>query len=465
MSGSLDDIRRCSDVIGPSMFLTVLGASVLSASRPQFVVNECIRLRGGQSRGSLAVGEAARILSKMDSAGAVLELVCNPLVGGFSDCYGRRPFIPIAPVVATVTRLCVGLHGNLGTLWFDRLVTSATDSMYFTAWRAALADLTSLHGDSATFATEMARIGTYAGVAAILGPFVGARIRRARGESACFVFASLIASLNSLWCYRCFKETLSSTSARASSLKVPDFVEASNPCAFMRCFRRSSQLARIFLAVGLQTVTEGRCIGNVNYLLLSNDLGWSETAIARQMSGLGIGLILGGLIVKRSISMFGLRGHTTMANLTNAFVCVLWGGAGVIRDVARVPAALTMTVALTLIIPAARKRDGLEGLVHHVGSNAGFGHGFISAALMNWRAMFNISVPLLLGYVYAWAKSGGRNAPYLPFFLASAALLGSEACHRSLSNKEIDLDEKGLPLRRDDANNAAALAGFRSKVG
>jgi len=436
------EIQRCCSVIGPSVVLQVLNSVLLTSARPQLV----LRRMGSASA-------AARMLSHMDSGGALMELMFNPMLGRASDAYGRSPFLPFAALVSTASRFFVAARGGLIALCLDKLVTSASDSMYFTVWRAALADLMARGGDSVAFATHMARIGTYAGVAAIIAPLVGDRVRRASGERACFALAGAVALVNYVWLVCWFRETLPPSERRVAGGGVFQALRDNSPFSFTQLFRRSPQLAWLFSAVGLQTVTEGRCLGSVNYLLLKNDFGWSEPAVAKAMAGLGVGLVLGGLTVKRSISSLGLRGHTTMANMVNTFVCLLWGGAGVIQRRTGISTAVTMTVALTILVPGTRKRDGLEGLVLHIGSEAGFGRGFISGALMNWRAMFNIVVPLVLGHAYAWGKIRGRDAPYAPFVLAATALVCSEACVRALSNTDLLLDHDGRPLKRGNVES------------
>jgi len=177
----------------------------------------------------------------------------------------------------------------------------------------------------------------------------------------------------------------------------------------------------------------------VNYLLLKDDYGWDDSMVAKLFSGLGLCLIAGGLLVKRSIATFGLRGHTTVSNSFNAVACLFWGGAGEIAKATGVPTPWTMTLALLFATPGMRKRDGLEGLILRLGSRAGFGRGFISGALMNWRAAFNVVAPLVLGHAYAWGVSRAHRAPYVPFLACASALIAAEVCVQTLTDSELHL--------------------------
>mmetsp|Transcript_52702 Transcript_52702/g.104698 ORF Transcript_52702/g.104698 Transcript_52702/m.104698 type:complete len:478 (-) Transcript_52702:30-1463(-) len=444
-------LSRVCAVLGPSIFLQVISSSLLFAERPKL------------ARAALgSTAKAARALAWMESGGALLETVCNPVSGKASDVVGRRPFLPFAPLAACVMRMFVAIFANMHSLRLDKYVTTACDSMYFTVWRAAVADLAA--GDTAEFTRCMGLLGTFAGIAQIIGPITGDALRRVagsvRGTRVCFAAAAALSLANCLWLASRFEETLchkerSGSPARLWTLLLRD----ATPLSFARCVAQSSQLARLFVAVGLQTVTEGRNIGAVNYLLMKDDYGWDDSMVAKLFSGLGLCLIAGGLLVKRSIATFGLRGHTTVSNTFNAVACLFWGGAGEIAKVTGVSTPWTMALALLFATPGMRKRDGLEGLIMRLGSYHGLGRGFISGALMNWRAAFNIVAPLALGHAYAWGVSREHRAPYVPFLACAGALIVSEACVQTLTDSELHLGNGGDSPVTSAVSSASVRAG------
>ena len=59
-----------------------------------------------------------------------------------------------------------------------------------------------------------------------------------------------------------------------------------------------------------------------------------------------------------------------------------------------------MLIALALLIPIGRKRDGVESLIVNLGEKHGYGRGFVSGAQMNNRTVVNIISPIVLGYVF-----------------------------------------------------------------
>jgi len=56
--------------------------------------------------------------------------------------------------------------------------------------------------------------------------------------------------------------------------------------------------------------------------------------------------------------------------------------------------------------------------------------------------VFSVITPVVLGYIYAWGKSNGRNAPYLPWIVGSISNLLAEALLQTLSDKDLFLDGK-----------------------
>ena len=50
----------------------------------------------------------------------------------------------------------------------------------------------------------------------------------------------------------------------------------------------------------------------------------------------------------------------------------------------------------------------LQNLNYARSTKAGFGKGFLSGSLMNWRAVVNTISPLFFGQVYLWGQRNNR---------------------------------------------------------
>merc|ERR1712151_1196059 len=108
-----------------------------------------------------------------------------------------------------------------------------------------------------------------------------------------------------------------------------------------------------------------------------------------------------------------------------------------------------IVVGLLAGIPGGRKRDAIESLIMKLGNAEGYGNGFISGSMMNFRAIISIIGPLTFGTMYAWGKKKGM--PQLPFVFAALTVLASEGIFRSISNADLGLDAKGqsISAKRD----------------
>jgi hypothetical protein len=91
---------------------------------------------------------------------------------------------------------------------------------------------------------------------------------------------------------------------------------------------------------------------------------------------------------------------------------------------------LFLSAGLLFAIPGARKRDVVEALVMKIGAAEGFGKGFISGSLMNWRAVINVVGPMLFGTVYNWGHR--NNYPGFVFLVASLTVVAAEVTLQTL---------------------------------
>jgi len=312
--------------------------------------------------------------------------------------------------------------------------------------RAALTDLLAKTKDSAEFAVKSAYISAFAGLAMIIGPILGGYVRTGisarggNGDKAAFMLSCVLALGTSTLIVSTFEETLPSNERISLTRKSLNDMQ---PLSFMQ-LRTIPQLAKMLWAEGFQTMAEGRNLSPVNYLLLTTDFKWSMNAFARVLAGQGFSVMAGGIVVKKQLELMGMRLFTTVSNVTNFCTLCLWGLAGVIEEKLGIPTGVSMALSLLASIPGSRKRDGIEGSFMLTGINAGYGRGFLNGALMNWRAVFNIFSPTMLGYMYSAGKRNGR--PYLPWLFAGLCNLAAEAVVQSLSNADLLLDKDGKPL-------------------
>lgn len=334
----------------------------------------------------------------------------------------------------------VAKHGSVFSLFLDKLVCTPLNTSYFTVFRAALTDFISKTKDTGDFTARNAQISGFAGLAMIIGPVLGGKIKALCGDQTPFLASSLVALANVVFLTQSFDETL--PQEERCNLTCTSIAEDMQPLSFTQVWGVSPAMKKMFWAEGFQTLAEGRNLGSVQYFLLTQDFKWDMGMFAKAISGFGLSLVCGGIFAKKQLEVLGLRLFTTVCNVCNSAALALMGCAMLIEKAMGLKTPHSWTLAVLLMIPGARKRDGIEGAMLLLGDEAGFGRGFMSGAMMNWRAVFSVITPVVLGYIYAWGKSNGRNAPYLPWIVGSISNLLAEALLQTLSDKDLFLDGK-----------------------
>jgi hypothetical protein len=191
------------------------------------------------------------------------------------------------------------------------------------------------------------------------------------------------------------------------------------------------------MVTGLQTASEGRTINTMVSGYMQNDLGWGWPKINGFIASFGFTLIFGGLTVKRMIVRLGMRRFTTVANFANVCNLLLFARVGPLRRLLSPDAGMFLGVLFAAF--GARKRDAVESLVMSHGAEQGFGRGFLSGSLMNWRAVVNVFGPLAFGQAYAYGVK--RKNPEFVFVAAAGTVVAAELVWRTLSVEELGLDE------------------------
>lgn len=447
---NVEKIKKLMKVVSRGVFCLVMNGVLLANVGPNLVT----RLSGSPVN-------AVRNLSRYATMSALVEFFTTPLIGKISDQIGRRTLMVITPFIIACARLCVFLNPSLFTYAIGKCIQQATATGFFTVWRAGLADMTARVKEKSGFAAANAQIGISAGVAVLFGPLVSSAITsflgEVRGTTAVYGLSALLMFYNSYLMASSFPETLPEEERR------PFNVKDALPWTFVNVMAKSKSLSRSMMVAGLQSVAEPKNIGDVNYLTLHEDYGWSNAKISRQYSLMGLSLIGSGMMVKKSLKTFGLKGHTTISNLMNGLTYVLWGGAKTIYETLGVPMDFTMLLAVACLVPGGRKRDAVENIVVNLGEDSGFGRGYVSGALMNFRAFINIIAPIIIGNVYAWSKQRNGNAPFLAWGICALSCIFAEGVFQTLTNEELLLDDAGNPI--SGKNSAKQEIASKYKIG
>lgn len=142
---------------------------------------------------------------------SLLQLVCAPLFGKWSDRIGRKPVLVVSILGTAVGFVVLGAATTVWMLILGRIIDGASGGNISTAM-ACIADVTTKENRS----RNMGLVGAAFGLGFMLGPAIGGVLSKHFGLATPFYFAAGLALLNALLVWLRLPETLTAESrARA----------------------------------------------------------------------------------------------------------------------------------------------------------------------------------------------------------------------------------------------------------
>lgn len=370
-------------------------------------VSMCVPARGPLVLAMLKGDAAAtgKIMGAMSTGAATIEFALNPGLGRLSDKYGRKPFILFA------TSVCAFLHslvwaypGSLPIMKLDRIISGAMIFCIANPVGAALQDLFS--EKLMNLGSALPKLAAHFGIGFALGPLLGSRLggRQAFGVSAA-LFAAGAASV-----YTGFEETLQEE-------RVKQFeISAANPFSFVRLFSTKA-MAQLSVVQAFSSFADYANINDINFLFMNQVMGYGQKEVGLFAAGFGCTQIAGGLLNQHIIKSLGLKSSTIFSNMAYFVGFGLLGTARGFRQ-----------VALALFCFSWGHGRGFYpgSLMQGHAREAGMGNGEIQGVQANFMAVLKIIVPTFYGRLFAWATSGGRNMPGLPYYAVCMFIAASQ---------------------------------------
>jgi DHA1 family tetracycline resistance protein-like MFS transporter len=272
----------------------LIAAVLLSALATGIVIPVLPPLVKQLARGSTA--EAATWIGRFGALFAVMQFFGQPLLGGLSDRYGRRPILLISMFGLAFDYAVMALAPTIGWLVVGRAVSGLAASTSAAA-NAYIVDVTAPDRRAARFGYLMAATG--AGL--ILGPGIGGLLGQI-GPRLPFWGAAALCLVNGVFGLLVLPESL------ARGRRTPFSLRIANPLGALRLFAETAGLARlaaVFFLYGLAF----QASETIWVLYSGYRYHWGPALNGLSLVLFGLGSVLVSLIVVRpTIAWLGERG-------------------------------------------------------------------------------------------------------------------------------------------------------------
>jgi len=334
------------------------------------------------------------------AAFSLMQFLCAPLLGAFSDRFGRRPVLLVSLGGMCLNYLMLAWAPTLGWLFLGRLIAGATAASYSAA-TAYIADVT----PPAKRAQRFGLIGAMFGLGFVGGPALGGLLG-GYGLRLPFLAAALLAGANVLYALLVLPESL------PPALRRPVQWRRANPVGSLRVIATDPAYARLAAAWCCSWFALGALQSS---FVLENDmrLGWGpqQNGLALAMVGVGSAIVQG-LLVRRLVPRMGerraaLAGYavSALAYLAFAFADQVW----------------LLGVGIALQALGSISGPAVQALLS---ARAGPDQqGQVQGALASMQGLTAIIAPLVSGWAFSTFAATGApvHLPGAPFLLAAMA--------------------------------------------
>lgn len=334
---------------------------------------------------------------------AAAQFFAAPLLGRFSDRYGRRPVLLVSVLGSAAGYLIFGLGGALWVLFLGRLIDGITGGNLSTA-SAYIADVSTPEERAKNFTL----IGIAWSLGLILGPALGGLCAQISIEAPAFAAAAL-SMLNVLLGYFMLPESLPQERRETTPLRASDL----NPFVSILHMMRKPGLGRLLLALCLYNFAFNG-INSTEPLFLIHKFAAQSSQIALQLVLLGVTLTAAQAVaVPRLMPRCGERRTAILCLVQQAF-------GGLIVYFAPV---------FWMIYPVTMFNRAISGFVFpamtalYVNRVPEREQGLLMGVTAALGSLMNIGGPVVAGQVYDLAMPGAPYWEGFAVFLLAALIL------------------------------------------
>jgi DHA1 family tetracycline resistance protein-like MFS transporter len=333
-----------------------------------------------------------------------MQFIFSPILGAWSDRFGRRPVMLISCFGLGIDYIFMALAPSLRWLFVGRIISGITTSNVSTAF-AYISDVTTPEKRAKAFGMVSAGFG----VGFVIGPAVGGLLGNINIRFP-FWAAAILSLANALYGFFILPESLPPERRAKSAWHM------ANPGGALILLSSHPELAGMAVVTTLYYLAHNS-LPSMWALYTEHRYGWSERDVGLSLAVVGISAaIVSGVLVGPIVKRFGER-VSLLLGLSFGFIGFL-GFALATRG--WVLLAVIPFIALWGIAAPA-----IQSLMsRHVDGSS---QGKLQGAINSLRAITGMAGPLLFTQVFAMAIAPHVKLyfPGAPYFLAALLLLSS----------------------------------------
>src|SRR5215467_10360550 len=349
-------------------------------------------------------GRASAITGYLLFAWNAMQFLFSPILGAWSDRFGRRPIILLSCFGLGIDYIVMALAPTLGWLFLGRIISGITASNVSTAY-AYITDVTPQEKRARPFGY----ISAAAGLGFVIGPAVGGYLGNSNIRAPFWV-AAVLSLINSLYGVFVLPESLPRERRTRSAWHM------ANPLGSLSLLRSHAQLAGLSVVVTLYYLAHNS-LPSMWALYTMKRYDWTKGDVGLSLGVVGVcASVISGVLVGPFVKRFGER-----RSVLFGLLCGTLGFAGF--------ALATSGWMLYAVIPFIAlwgiAAPAIQSLMSRRVDPSS--QGKLQGAINSLRAITGMAGPVLFTQVFAMAISPRAriHLPGAPYYLAAALLLGS----------------------------------------
>jgi len=348
------------------------------------------------------ISRAAAITGYFGFAWATMQFLFSPILGAWSDRFGRRPIILLSCFGLGLDYIFMALAPSLGWLFVGRLISGITSSNIASAF-AYVTDVTPPEKRAKQFGLLSAAFG----LGFIVGPAVGGLLGNINLRLP-FWGAAVLSLANAFYGYFILPESLPPERRSKNAWQM------ANPLGSLTLLRAHAGLGGLAFIATLNYLAQ-QALPSIFVLYADYRYGWSERTVGLSLAVVGISIsVVSGGMVGPFVKRFGERAGLFFGLITGVLAFV---GFGLATRGWMMFAAIPFLALWGISNPATQSL-----MTRRVEPSA---QGKLQGAINSLRGVTGMIGPLIFTQVFAAAISprASLHMAGAPFFLSALLLI------------------------------------------